>query len=195
MRAIARTNLEDGEWEKVSIPHTWNVKDTFDDEPGYRRGAGWYRRALKLDPKLINKRIFLYFEGVNQVADVYVNGQKAGQHIGGYTAFSFDITDLVKFDTPNIIAVRADNSFNEDIPPLTADFNFYGGIYRNVRLIAADPVHIKITDAASSGLQISTPEISGVRNTVRICGKLENASETERNIEVVSTVSTRAGGL
>jgi len=191
--SFARTDLEDGEWERVSIPHTWNVKDTFDDEPGYRRGAGWYRRALRLDHKLINKRIFLYFEGVNQVADVYVNGQKAGQHIGGYTAFTFDITELVKFDTPNIIAVRADNSFNEDIPPLTADFNFYGGIYRNVRLIATDPVHIKITDAASSGLQISTPEIPGFKNTVRILGKLENASITERNVQVVSTVLDARG--
>jgi beta-galactosidase len=190
---FSRTDLEDGEWDRVSIPHTWNAKDTFDDEPGYRRGAGWYRRALRLDPTLRNKRIFLYFEGANQVADVYLNGKKAGQHIGGYTAFTFDITDLVKFDGPNVIAVRVDNSFNQDIPPLTADFNFYGGIYRNVRLIAADPVHIKITDAASSGLQISTPEIAGVRNTVRILGNLENASETERNVQVVSTVLDARG--
>lgn len=189
----AETDLADNDWEKVAIPHTWNVKDTFDDEPGYRRGAGWYRRDLTLGPKLKNKRIFLYFEGVNQVADVYVNGQKAGRHIGGYTAFAFDITGLVKFGARNLIAVRADNSFNPDIPPLTADFNFYGGIYRNVRLIAADPVHIKITDAASSGLRISTPEIYGVRNTVGILGDVENASETERNLQVVSTVLDARG--
>jgi beta-galactosidase len=183
----ARTDLGDAAWEKVNIPHTWNVKDTFDDEPGYRRGAGWYRRVLKLGAELSRKRIYLYFEGVNQVADVYVNGQKAGQHIGGYTAFSFDITDLVKFNAPNIIAVRADNSFNEDIPPLTADFNFYGGIYRNVRVIAADPVHIKIADGASDIL-ITTPEITGVRDTVTISGAIENAGEIERDIEIVNLV-------
>jgi beta-galactosidase len=190
--SYAGTDLRDAAWEKVNIPHTWNIKDTFDDEPGYRRGGGWYRRVLKLGPELSGKRIFLYFEGVNQVADVYVNGQKAGQHTGGYTAFSFDITNLVKFNAPNIIAVRADNSFNEDIPPLTADFNFYGGIYRNVRLIAADPVHIKITDGASD-IQISTPEISGVRDTVTISGVIENASEIERDIEVVNMVVDAAG--
>lgn len=183
----------DAKWERVTLPHTWNVKDTFDDEPGYRRGGSWYRRDLKLDAKLKGKRIFLYFEGVNQVADVYLNGRKAGRHIGGYTAFSFDITDLVKFGVSNLIAVRVDNSFNEDIPPLTADFNFYGGIYRNVRLIAADPVHIKITDHASSGLQITTPEIDGVRNTVKIVGKLENASDRERNVVVASTILDAQG--
>lgn len=180
-------------WERVTLPHTWNIKDTFDDEPGYRRGASWYRRDLKIDASLKNKRIFLYFEGVNQVADVYVNGQKAGQHIGGYTAFSFDITELVKFGASNLIAVRVDNSFNEDIPPLTADFNFYGGIYRNVRVIAADPVHIKISDNASSGLQITTPGIDGFKNTVRIFGKLENASDRERNVVVVSTILDAQG--
>lgn len=193
MPGSEQPGLADSMWERVTLPHTWNIKDTFDDEPGYRRGASWYRRDLKLDPKLKNKRIFLYFEGANQVADVYVNGQRAGQHIGGYSAFSFDVTDLVKFTAPNVVAVRVDNSFNADIPPLTADFNFYGGIYRNVRVIAADPVHIKITDSASSGLQITTPEIDGVRNTVRIVGKLENVSDRERNVSVVSTILDAQG--
>ena len=188
-----KPGLVEANWERVTLPHTWNIKDTFDDEPGYRRGASWYRRDLKLDPRLKGKRIFLYFEGANQVAEVYVNGQKAGQHIGGYTAFSFDISDLVNIGKNNLIAVRVDNSFNENIPPLTADFNFYGGIYRNVRLITADPVHIKITDNASSGLQITTPEIDGFKNTVRILGKLENASDRERNVVVVSTILDAQG--
>ena len=189
----SKPEFADRAWERVNIPHTWNLKDVFDDELDYRRGGAWYRRSLPLDARHRSKRIFLYFEGANQIADVFVNGKKAGQHIGGYTAFVFDITDLVKFGGPNLIAVRVDNSFNQDIPPLTADFNFYGGIYRNVRVIAVDPMHIKITDHASSGLQISTPEVNGVRNTVRILGKLENSSGRERNVEVVSTILDAQG--
>jgi len=189
----SKPEFADRAWERVNIPHTWNLKDVFDDEFDYRRGGAWYRRSLPLDARHRGKRIFLYFEGTNQIADVFVNGEKAGQHIGGYTAFVFDITDLVRVGGQNLIAVRVDNSFNPDIPPLTADFNFYGGIYRNVRVIAVDPVHIKITDHASSGLQISTPEVNGIRNTVRILGKLENASGRERNVQVVSTILDAQG--
>jgi beta-galactosidase len=85
-------NFSDASWTSVNLPHTWNVEDPWDDEPGYYRGAGWYRRELIVDRTLAGKHLFLYFEGANQVTDVYVNGQKVGSHIGGYSAFSFDIT-------------------------------------------------------------------------------------------------------
>jgi beta-galactosidase len=183
-----RRVLADDDWEPVNLPHTWNAKDAFDDEPGYWRGAGWYRRELRLDSNLKNRRIFLYFEGANQVADVYVNAQKIGRHIGGYTAFSFDVTDFVKFDEPNLIAVKVDNSFNKDVPPLTADFNFYGGIYRDVWLIAASDVHFKITDFASPGVQITTPQVSDKSATVNVRGTVENSSEGARKIEVINSV-------
>lgn len=132
--------FDDATWKPVGIPHTWNREDAFDDSPGYRRGAGWYRRDLRLGEGLREKRIHLYFEGVNQVADVWVNGRKAGRHVGGYTAFVFDVTDLVRWDASNSIAVRVDNSHDPDIPPLNADFTFFGGIYRDVWLVATSSV-------------------------------------------------------
>lgn len=180
-----------GSWTKVAIPHTWNVKDTFDDEPLYRRGASWYRRELRIPAALKGKRIFLYFEGVNQVADLYVNGKHIGQHIGGYTAFTFDITDHL--GSSNVIALRVDNSFNVDIPPLTADFNFYGGIYRNVKMIAVDPMHIKVDNMASSGLEITTPNENGERNTVRVVGTVKNTTSSKRKFEVINTVLDATG--
>ncbi|MGI9036619.1 MAG: glycoside hydrolase family 2 TIM barrel-domain containing protein [Pyrinomonadaceae bacterium] len=183
-----RSELSDENWERINLPHTWNAKDAFDDEPGYRRGASWYRKNLRLGANLKNKRIFLYFEGANQVADVYVNGKYVGNHIGGYTAFSFDVTDFVKFDEPNLLAVKVDNSFNENIPPLTADFNFYGGIYRDAWLIATDDVHLKVTDFASSGVQITTPNVSDASATVNIRGSVENSSANVRKIEIVNSV-------
>src|SRR6478735_5818574 len=107
----AAPSFNDRSWQTVSLPHTWNVSDPFDDEPEYYRGAGWYRRTLSLTPSLRGKRLFLFFEGANQVAEVYVNGQLAGKHIGGYTAFSFEITKFINKSGANVIAVRVDNSF------------------------------------------------------------------------------------
>lgn len=180
-------------WESINLPHTWNAKDAFDDAPGYRRGASWYRREIRLAANLKNRRIFLYFEGANQIADVYVNGKFVGRHIGGYTAFSFDVTDFIKYGEANLLAVKVDNSFNADVPPLTADFNFYGGIYRDVWLIATDDVHFKVTDYASSGVQITTPQVSDASGTVNILGTVENSSAAPRKIEVVSSVVDNNG--
>src|SRR5687767_11941328 len=154
------SDFRDDSWQRVHLPHTWNAVDAFDKKVRYRRGIGWYRRSLTLDPSIEGKRIFLYFEGANQVADVYVNGRHAGNHVGGYTAFALDVTDFVSFDRPSTIAVRVDNSHNPDIPPLNADFTFYGGIYRDVWLIATSAFHIPVTDHASPGVFISTPEVS-----------------------------------
>lgn len=191
--ASEKRGLADNAWEAVNIPHTWNAKDAFDDTPGYRRGAGWYRKNLQFNSNLKDKRIFLYFEGANQVADVYVNEKLVGQHIGGYTAFSFDITDFVKFDEANLLAVKIDNSFNVDIPPLTADFNMYGGIYRDVWLIATDDVHLKVTDYASSGVQITTPKVSETSGTVNVRGTIVNSGANARKIEVVNFVIDAEG--
>ncbi len=150
--------------------------------------TGWYRRELPINKTLSGKRLFLYFEGANQVADVYVNGVKAGSHVGGYSAFSFDITHLVNANESNILSVRIDNSFSEDIPPLTADFNFYGGIYRDVWLIATNDLHFTTTDHASSGVRISTPDITNGSGMVAIEGTIVNASSRSHNAEIVSTV-------
>jgi hypothetical protein len=112
--------VSDAGWRTVSIPHTWNAHDPFDDDASYRRGIGWYRKELHLDDALRGKRIFLYFEGANEVSDVYVNGAFVGEHRGGYTAFAFDITSFVKFDgseNANLVAVKVDNSQDPFIPP------------------------------------------------------------------------------
>ncbi|HSK70074.1 MAG TPA: glycoside hydrolase family 2 TIM barrel-domain containing protein, partial [Pyrinomonadaceae bacterium] len=183
-----KREFQDNDWQKINLPHTWNVEDTFDDKPGYRRGAGWYRRELELNPNLKNKRIFLYFEGANHTADVFVNEKKVGSHIGGYTAFVFDITDFVEFDKPNVIAVRVDNTHDREKPPIDGDFTMYGGIYRDVWLIAAEPVHIKITDFASPGVRIETPQVSADSATVKISGTVVNSSETAKQIEVVNVI-------
>jgi beta-galactosidase len=185
--------FSDSLWARVALPHTWNADDAFTKALEYRRGQGWYRRRLTLAPELRGRRLFLYFEGANQVADVYVNGRAAGRHVGGYTAFSFDITDFARFDSPNVIAVRVDNSHDPAIPPLNADFTFYGGIYRDVWLVATDPVHVTVTDHASPGIFVDTPDISRTAATVRVRGTVVNATGTQRRVRVSSRVLDDAG--
>ncbi|HMJ08596.1 MAG TPA: glycoside hydrolase family 2 TIM barrel-domain containing protein, partial [Pyrinomonadaceae bacterium] len=183
-----RRDFDDSAWQRVNVPHTWNNKDAFDEMPGYRRGASWYRRDLPIGREFAGKSLWLYFEGSNQVTEVYINGRLIGRHIGGYTAFNFDITDAVDIGKTNLLAVRVDNGFNTDIPPLTADFNMYGGIYRDVRLNAADKLHFKIDDLASSGIQISTPVLSAASGRVLIRGQVSNKTGRARNIDIESRV-------
>ncbi|MDE6767396.1 MAG: beta galactosidase jelly roll domain-containing protein, partial [Eubacterium sp.] len=132
--------LDDSNWETVKLGHTWNNIDGQDGKPNnkdindtdYYRGDGWYRKHLTFDENDKDKLIFLRFQGSNTITSVYVNEQLAGAHSGGYTAFCFDITPFIKIGTDNLIAVKVNNERCEAIAPLTADFTFYGGIYREI---------------------------------------------------------------
>ncbi len=176
------------EWQNINIPHSWNLKDAYSDSIQYRRGIGWYKKILNIDSSLINKKLFLYFEGANQTAEVYVNDKFVGKHIGGYTAFALDITNQINFSQVNVLTVKVDNSYNPNIPPLDADFTFYGGIYRDVWLIAAEDVHIGLLDNASPGVFISTQNVSAESASINIKGKIVNESNQLKNIRVLNKV-------
>jgi beta-galactosidase len=181
-------DFDDSDWEIVNLPHTWNKEDAFDENTKYRRGTGWYRKVFTVDSNLKDKKIFICFEGANQVADVYINGFHSGQHTGGYTAFVFEITDQLRFDQQNILAVKVDNSHHPDIPPLNADFTFYGGIYRDVWLIITEQVYIDVTNYASPGIFIDTPEISEKEGKIRIRGTILNAKNEEAQIKITNLI-------
>ncbi len=179
-------------WQTVQLPHTWNVKDIMDDEPGYYRGEGWYKKTIDITAALKNKKVLLYFEGANQQTEVYVNGKKAGGHTGGYTSFCIPISSFLKTGlAKNEIAVKVDNSYNENIPPLSADFTFYGGIYRNVSLVFTNDVHFTLADNASAGLYISTPVVTAKKATIAIKGTVVNASAEKKYLRIISTIFDR----
>ena len=140
-------------WEQVSLPHTWNTTDAMDDIPDYYRGIGWYKRNINISKQLKDKAVSLFFEGANQETEVFVNGKKAGKHIGGYTGFNIQVEKLLKFGEQNEIVVKVDNSFNPSIAPLTADFTFYGGIYRDVYLITTNKIRFA-GDHGSKGVTL-----------------------------------------
>jgi beta-galactosidase len=187
-------------WEIVNIPHTWNKEDVMDDVPGYYRGVGWYRKKLKIDNIGSNKNLYLYFEGVNQTAEVFINGVPAGDHIGGYTGFCIPITPFLtlsnKLNSEIIeVLVKVDNSFNKDIPPLSADFTFYGGIYRNVNLISTNSIHFSLNNKASSGVFITTPKVTETSADINIKAQITNNSSTSLEVIITSLILTNNGKL
>jgi len=182
----------DIKWEKVSIPHSWNVIDVTDDEPGYYRGVSWYKKIVYTSASWKGKSVYLYFEGANQVTEVYVNGKFVGKHIGGYTAFSFQIGQFLNYNNENLsaneIEVKVDNSHSESIPPLSADFTFFGGIYRDVYLVTTDPVHFNLDSNATNGIRIKTPHVSNNDADVSINGSITNASTDKQVIKITSSI-------
>ncbi len=154
-------------WESVTLPHTWNAVDPTDAEPGYRRAASWYRRALDVR-KAPPGRLLLRFEGANLVADVYVNGTRAGGHVGGYLGFTIDITPFVKPGQPNELAVRVDNSDDPSlIPSDKADYAIFGGLTRDVWLLSVPGVSL-------ARVAVRTPQVSRERARVQATVELYN---------------------
>lgn len=176
-------NYNQKAWEYVSFPHTWNAADATDDTPGFYRGDAWYRKTLRLSSSYKGKMVYMYFEGANQVVDLYINEQYVGQHKGGYTRFCFDITGHIKTGEDNVFAIKVNNAHDSMIPPLSADFTFFGGIYRDVYLLVKEKVHISPQDKASSGVYVSTPTVDKERAELDIRVLLNNAdSETKEAI-------------
>lgn len=180
-------------WQTIQLPHTWNTGDVLDDMPGYYRGVGWYKKTFKAGNELKDKEVSFYFEGSNQETEVFINGKKADHHIGGYTGFSVRATPHLKFNASNELLVKVNNRYNENIPPLTADFTFYGGIYRDVYLIASNKIHFSTNDYGSKGIYITTPFVSKENATVNIKTLISNEGKPEAKIFVITSI-VNAGG-
>ncbi|MCS7003860.1 MAG: malectin domain-containing carbohydrate-binding protein [Cytophagales bacterium] len=186
--------FETEKWQTVHLPHTWNNIDALDDEDGYYAGIGWYRKIFILPQSAQNKKIYLFFEGANQITDVFVNGNFVGRHEGGYTAFRFDITDKIFFNRPNLLAVRVDNRVNSDIAPLSADFTFFGGIYRDVFLEIVEPLHFEMMNYASDGVFVRTQKDKDQRSfEVHLSGELRNEHKTLQKSFIRITLKDSAG--
>ena len=187
------TGCDDSSWETVNIPHTWNDKDADDETPGFYRGPVWYRKQLFIDKSQEGRRAVIYFEGANQEVRFYLNGQFVGEHKGGYTRFCFDITPHLRYGQENLFAIYVNNVYNPNIPPLSADFTFFGGIYRDVYLQFMNPVHIATNDYASSGVYIRTPEVNNSAASVEITTLLTNDMSQSTEIRVENIICDADG--
>lgn len=183
--------FDDSSWQEVTLPHTWNAQDA-QSRPNYYRGPGWYRRRITLNENDLARINYLRFEGAAIVADVYMNGQKLGQHRGAFGAFCFDATPAQKFGE-NVIAVRVDNTKFPDIAPISGDFAIFGGLYRDVHLLSLDKRSIDPLDDASPGVYLLQEEVTPQRARVKVTVRLRNTSRSPWRATVHSTVRDAAG--
>lgn len=177
------------EWEAVSIPHTWNGLDMLDDDPGYYRGIGVYKKSVTFNSNEKDKRQYLYFEAVNQDATVYLNGKKVGEHNGGYSAFSFDITSFINWDAANQLVVRVSNKKHPHWVPLAGDLAHFGGIYRDVYVISTNAIHFDMNNHATTGVFISTEGVEAGKPVVSIKGAIENDADKQKKVTVLFDIT------
>ena len=152
-------------WYWVNLPHSWNNIDGQDGGNDYFRGTCYYAKELdKMDLPQAD-RYYLEIQGANASADVYLNGKKLAQHDGGYSTWRVDLTDNLQ--EKNLLVVAVDNGINDRVYPQNADFTFYGGLYRNVNIIAVSQSHFDLDYYGGSGIKV-TPEISGADASVEV---------------------------
>ncbi|MDP2525081.1 glycoside hydrolase family 2 TIM barrel-domain containing protein [Maribacter dokdonensis] len=202
--AYFEKNTDDTTWETVNVPHTLALTslalDGLQDEKTqlkFHRNVGWYRRNIMVPEN--NNKVFLEFEGVHQVTDVWVNGKHVGKHgTGGYTPFHFDITRYVDKGKENQVTVLADNRRSMIVPPDPGPFDYvkFSGLYRDVYLVEKHPVHIGFNwEARRAGVTITTPTVDVVNKnaTIDIKSVVKNTSGKAENVTVITRVIDAEG--
>jgi beta-galactosidase len=185
-------------WESVTLPHTWNATDAATTEqstpstPDYKRGKGWYR--LEFVNTGVGATQRLQFDAASIAAEVWLNGRKLGQHRGAFTAFRFNITDVLK-PGKNVLLVKTDNSPGRNdgdptaIAPLSGDFNMSGGLYRAVSLISTrSAAHIALDDFGSTGVFARTTALSPNHATVNVVAKVKNGLDADGTFTVTASL-------
>ena len=143
----------------ISLPHTWNL-DALAGKGEYLQTIANYTRDIFVPNDWANKRLFVKFYGVQSIADVFVNGHHAGEHRGGWTAFTFEITPYLKYGENNSLVVVVNNSYQNDILPTSSEINLYGGIYRDVELIVTERTTVSPLYYGSDGILIHQNNIT-----------------------------------
>ena len=152
------------DWESVDLPYTWNGKDGQDGGNDYYRGTCYFAKELPISSFEENKVHYIQFDGVNSSCDVYFNGEKLFSHDGGYSTFRVPLKDIKE---SNLLVVAVDNSVNDRVYPQTADFTFYGGIYRDVSILSVEKNHFELDYYGTPGIKV-TPSINGSNANVNI---------------------------
>ena len=183
---------DDSKWSRVFLPHSW---DQSAHNPwvalNHWRGVGWYRKTFSVPALFPRQRVFLEFEGASQVVKAWVNGRPAGEHVGGYTGFVFDVTDLVNAGADNLLCLSVDDTNSPDIPPANeTNIAIYGGVYRDVWLHITGPVLIP-----DGGLSITTPVVSREQSTIQVSTEVRNSLTSRIAAKVVSEIISPAGDV
>lgn len=175
LSGVEAPGFDDATWPKISVPHTWNRIGNAGTERAPEsnsvQGVGWYRLWFSAPATAHGRRAFLQFDGVSEVADIWLNGRHVGRHEGAFSRFRLDVTYALRADGRNLLVVKADNSRPQpgsttaNVYPLAGDFFVFGGIYRGVSLVITDPVHVDMMDFGGPG-------------TLRPCGQYRSRCRT-----------------
>lgn len=183
----SKPEFDDSKWQSVNIPHDWSVKSqlspTLASATGYLPGGiGWYRKSLPIPASMKNQKVYLYFEGVYNRSEVFINGQSAGKRPNGYISFMYDITPYINYGKENTIAVRVDHS-------QSADSRWYtgSGIYRDVYLVYANPTHI-----AQWGV-FASPVVNKQQSLLNIEVEIDNEDKASSSVTVINELLSPEG--
>jgi len=185
VKGAEKHEYNDTAWRILSVPHDWSIEGPYDRNNTTGRGGGylpsgigWYRKSFTIPKAHADKKIFIEFDGIMANSDVWINGNLLGHRPNGYIGFRYDLTPYILSDKPNVIAVRADNS----VQPASRWYTG-GGIYRHVRLIAANPVHV-----AQWGVFVTAKDVSDKSASLHIKTSVENESSSSQIITLETTI-------
>lgn len=181
-------SLDDKRWKTVDLPHDWSVKGqlspTLASATGYLPGGiGWYRKTINVPQSKQGEKVYLYFEGVYNRSEVFINGQSLGKRPNGYVSFMYDATPYIKYGEDNVIAVRADHS-------QSADSRWYtgSGIYRNVWMVYANPLHI-----AQWGVFAYPKSVTKKQAVVSVSVEMDNSTVKDANLTITNELLSADG--
>lgn len=190
-RPVSDTGLKSS-MKQVTVPHTWNA-NYIPGTRSYNREMMVYRRDLEITPDMKDKRLFLYFEGVNSSATVLVNNKSVGSHKGGYTAFCMEVTDYAKQGI-NKLEVWVTNAYNPEILPISGDFNIYGGIHRPCHLLVTEQDCISPLFYASPGVFIHQDKVSEKQAQITVETMLSLRGK-KQGLKVRTTIEDAKGNI
>ena len=178
----------DQDWRKLNLPHDWSIEGPFSEEWASSTaylpaGIGWYRKTFTVSASAKNKKTFIYFDGVYNNSEVWINGHYLGKRPNGFVSFQYELSSYINYGGKNTIAVKVDHS-------KFADSRWYtgSGIYRNVYLITTEPLHIALW-----GVGFTTPKVSAENAQANVNVTVSNGSVANTNVMVKSKLVNSAG--
>ncbi len=177
-------------WETVTIPHSCNAIDGH--SPKYYRGLTYYKTTIVFSKEQLAKPHYLLFEGAAQAADVFVNGYMLKKHMGGYTAFAVDIQKNIH-EGENEVMVVCDNRENNNLIPVTSDFNKNNGLHNPAHLLEMNDIYFTPTDNGPYRFHVSTPKVSADAATTCVTTKIKNATTHNKKVKVEVTLTSQKG--
>ena len=187
-----QVSLDDSQWRVLRLPHDWSIESDFQEKapatPGggaLPGGVGWYRKTFTVEKNMTGKKVFVEFDGVYHRSEVWINGISLGKRPNGYISFRYDLTPHIRFGAENVIAVKVDNSQQPN-----SRWYSGSGIYRNVRLVFTDPMHVDY-----HGTYVTTPRISADSADINVQTIVKNDMTLRREVKVEQSLFDAEGKL